>query len=140
MSQNGSYGVQATNSCACKPKVTLYHCLLSTIDQMCYLDFCLKRKTLFLKVNNQSLKFPSFNYDMEFSSVQKFFHRTFSPSRNNLKRNLDFFPHIGVVTPSPIPLPLSSPYLLASTNTFTLTGPEVNIAARIPHPNITFTK
>ena len=59
---------------------------------MCYLDFCLKRKTLFLKVNNQSLKLPSFNYDMEFSSVQKFFHRTFSPSRNNLKRNLDFFP------------------------------------------------
>ena len=73
---------------------------------MCYLDFCLKRKTLFLKVNNQSLKLPSFNYDMEFSSVQKFFHRTFSPSRNNLKRNLDFFPHIGVVTPSPSPLPL----------------------------------
>lgn len=73
---------------------------------MCYLDFCLKRKTLFLKVNNQSLKLPSFNYDMEFSSVQKFFHRTFSPSRNNLKRNLDFSPHIGVVTPSPSPLPL----------------------------------
>ena len=32
------------------------------------------------------------------------------------------------------------PYLLAPTNTFTLTGPDVNMAARIPQPKITFTK
>ena len=31
-------------------------------------------------------------------------------------------------------------YLLASTNTLTLPGPEVNMAARINQPKITFTK
>ena len=31
-------------------------------------------------------------------------------------------------------------YLLAPTKTFTFTGPEVNMAARIPQPKITFTK
>ena len=35
---------------------------------------------------------------------------------------------------------ITSSYLLASTKTLTLTGPDVNIAARIPNPKITFTK